>query len=62
MTSDPIVDEIKRYREQQAAKFNYDLRALVADAQRRQSADGRKVVRRERRRPQVKTAQGKSRS
>jgi len=62
VTSDPIVDEIKRYREQHAAKFNYDLRAIVADVQQRQSLDGRKVVRRERRPPQVQTAQSKSRS
>ncbi len=60
MTSDPIVDEIQRYREQHAAKFNYDLRAIVADAQRRQLLDGRKVVRRERRPPQVQTAQSES--
>ena len=60
MTSDPIVDQIKRYREQYAAKFNYDLRAIVADAQRRQALDGRKVVQREPRRPDAQTAQSES--
>jgi hypothetical protein len=60
MTSDPIIDEIKHFREQQAAKFNYDLRAIVADVQRRQRQDGRVVVRRDPRPPQVQTAQSQS--
>ena len=60
MASDPIVDEIKRYREEQAAKFNYDLRAIVADVQRRQAEEGRKVVRRDPRPPQVPAAQSQS--
>lgn len=60
MTSDPVVDEIKRYREEVAARFHYDLRAIVADVQRRQTADGHKVVRLAPRRPQVQTQHGKS--
>ncbi|MCX6599626.1 MAG: hypothetical protein NTV70_25000 [Acidobacteria bacterium] len=31
---DPIVEEIRRFREEHAAKFNYDLDAIVADLQR----------------------------
>jgi hypothetical protein len=50
MFRDPIVEEIKRYREQYAARFNYDLRAIGEDIQRRQRDGGREVVRREPRR------------
>jgi hypothetical protein len=52
MSSDPIVDEIKRFREQYAARFNYDLKAIVRDLQSRQRDGNRAVVRREPRRPQ----------
>ena len=47
MSSDPIVAEIRRIREQIAAEFNYDLHALVKDAQQRDAAGDRLVVRRE---------------
>ena len=60
MMTDPIVDEIKRYREAQAAKFNFDLRAIVEDARRRQEADGRKVVHRPPRIPQMQPANDSS--
>ncbi len=32
---DPVVAEVRRAREAYAAKFNYDLRAIFADIQRR---------------------------
>ena len=44
MTEDPIVEEIRRNRQQLARRFDYDLRAIVADARKRQSAHGKKVV------------------
>ena len=44
MTRDPIVDEIRRTRQELAARFNYDLRAIIIDAQKRQRARGKKVV------------------
>jgi hypothetical protein len=47
MSSDPIVAEIRRIREQIAAEFNYDLHAMVKDAQQRDAAGDRLVVRRE---------------
>ena len=50
MSSDPIVAEIRRIREQIAAEFNYDLHAMVKDAQQRDAAGDRLVVRREPRR------------
>ena len=52
MTHDPIVDEIRRYREEYAANFNHDIKAMVEDAQRRQADDGREVVRLDPRPPQ----------
>ena len=41
---DPIVEEVRRTREKLAAKFNFDLKKMVADAQRRQHTMGHKVV------------------
>jgi len=40
---DPVA-EVRRIREAQAAKFNYDLAAIIADARSREGRDGRKVV------------------
>jgi hypothetical protein len=44
MREDPIVEEVRRYREERAAKFGYDLRAIAEDARKRQRESGRKVV------------------
>lgn len=44
MSRDPIVEEIHRYRQEYAARFNYDLDAMCADIESRQGKDGRKVV------------------
>jgi hypothetical protein len=41
---DEIVEEVRRIREEHAARFNYDIAAIVADARRRQQEGGRKVV------------------
>ena len=41
---DPVVEEVRRIKESQAAKFNYDVRAIGEDARRRQWAVGGKVV------------------
>ncbi|CAN5514604.1 hypothetical protein BH11PLA2_BH11PLA2_09270 [soil metagenome] len=40
---DPI-EEIRRYREAHAAKFNYDLDAMFADMQERQRTSGRTIL------------------
>jgi hypothetical protein len=37
MKNDPIVEEVHRTKEKLAAKFNYDIDAIFADAMRRQS-------------------------
>ncbi len=41
MFQDPIVEEVRAIREQLAAKFAFDIRKIVEDAQRRQAAGGR---------------------
>lgn len=44
MAKDPIIDEIRKNRKEIAEQFGYDLRAIVADARKRQKARGKKVV------------------
>ena len=41
---DTIVEEVRHAREKHAAKFKFDLKAIVADAKRRQWQSGHKVV------------------
>lgn len=40
----PIVEEVRRYRQEYAAQFNYDLKAICQDLRERQKKSGRKVV------------------
>jgi hypothetical protein len=42
--SDPIVDEVRRSRDAYAARFNYDLRAIVRDLQEQEKRSGRKLA------------------
>ena len=35
---DPIVDEVRRIRDEHAAQFNYDIDAIVADLKRTEAA------------------------
>lgn len=44
MTPDPIIEELHRIREQLAEKFNYDVFAIVADAQAQQAKENRPIV------------------
>ena len=44
MMKDEIVEEVRRVREQQAAKLNFDLKAILADARRRQKDSGHRVL------------------
>lgn len=44
MYRDPIVDEVRKAREEYAQQFNFDLHELIADLQRRQRESGRKTV------------------
>ena len=41
---DPIVDEVREIKERLAEKFDYDVKAMLADAQRKDARAGRKVV------------------
>ena len=45
MQDDPIVAEIRRIREEIAARFNYDIDALGKYARDRDAASGQKVIR-----------------
>jgi hypothetical protein len=44
MIDDPIVDEVRAIREQLSARFNFDIRQIVEDAQRRQALSQARVV------------------
>jgi hypothetical protein len=44
MATDTIIAEVRQAREELAKRFNYDLRAMIQDARKRQVAGGRKVV------------------
>lgn len=46
MWHDPIVDEVRRARDEYARQFDYDLEAILRDIQRRQSVHGDNLVRR----------------
>jgi hypothetical protein len=44
MKDDPIVAEVRKGREEHAARFNYDLDAIARDIRSREGKDGEKVV------------------
>ena len=44
MSRDLIVEEIRRYRDEYAKRFNYDLQAIYRDLKEKQEKSGRKVV------------------
>ena len=44
MRDDPIVAEVRKHREKRAAKFKYDIRAMIEDARKRQRKSGHPVV------------------
>jgi hypothetical protein len=46
MRKDPIVEEVRRVREQHAAKFGYDLDAIVRDLRKNEKSGDWKYVRR----------------
>ena len=49
MFSDPIVEEVRRVRDEHAKRFNHDLHAICEDFRKHQKLSGRKVVSRQRR-------------
>ncbi len=42
MWEDEIVEEVRRVREEHAAKFDHDIEAIIEDARKRQGASDRK--------------------
>jgi len=44
MWTDEIVEDVRRLREEYAAKFNYDLEAIYQDLKKQGKQDNRKVV------------------
>ena len=44
MWRDPIVEEVRKVREERARRFDYDIAAIVRDLQARQEAGGARVV------------------
>lgn len=44
MIHDPIVDEVRAIREELSARFNFDIRKIVEDAQSRQAISRSRVV------------------
>ena len=44
MWEDPIVEEIRKVREEHASRFNYDLDAIYQDLKRMQQESGREYV------------------
>jgi hypothetical protein len=44
MSKDSIIDEVRKNRQEIARQFGYDLRAIIADARKRQKTRGKKVV------------------
>jgi hypothetical protein len=44
MWQDPIVQEVRQYREQYAARFNFDLKSICQDLRERQKKSAHKVV------------------
>lgn len=44
MLKDELVEEVRKARQEQAAKWNFDLKAILADARQRQAQSGHKVV------------------
>jgi len=44
MQRDPIVEEIRRIKEEHAARYDYDIRAMCKDLREEQKRSGAKVV------------------
>jgi hypothetical protein len=44
MWTDPIVEEVQNIRQEYAAKFNYDLKAICRDLRERQKQSGRNAI------------------
>lgn len=65
MKNDPIIAEIRKIRDRLAAKFNYNIEAILRDAQTRERESGHEIVKLKPRRPkhaQHRRASGRNKS
>ncbi|MFH0787191.1 MAG: hypothetical protein V2B13_06195 [Pseudomonadota bacterium] len=44
MFTDPIVEEVRAIRQKHAARFNYDIKKIAEDLNKKQKQAGRKIV------------------
>jgi len=44
MWNDPMVEEVRRIREEHAARFGYDLKAIYDDLKKREKQSSREIV------------------
>ena len=44
MGKDPVVEEVRKHRQEHAAKFGFEIRAIGEDARKREKASGHRVV------------------
>jgi hypothetical protein len=44
MWDDPIVAEVRKHRQARAAKFRYDIRAMIEDARKREKRSGHPIL------------------
>jgi hypothetical protein len=42
--NDPIIEEVRKHRQARAAKFGFNIRAMMEDARKRQAKSGHPVV------------------
>lgn len=56
MWNDPIVEEVRKIREEHATRFDYDLEKIFQDLKEQERKGGREVVSYPPRRPQEVTA------
>jgi len=54
--NDPIVDEVREWKEEIASRFGHDLRAMVKDLQEKERLSGRPLVSYEKGRPDEELA------
>jgi len=60
MKIDPIVEEVRKHRQARAARFNYDIDAIAADARKRERAGKHRVVQPPRKKTQARQAKAGS--
>jgi hypothetical protein len=53
MWKDPIVEEVRKVREEHAKKFNYDIHAICEDIRKQERRSRRKVVTPRPKRPRI---------